>query len=76
MAYVRWYRVLGYGYFMRILRVARRTVADGDVRSSSDLGDEGDCSEHQERGTHRPRPQQRVSGLNAHVRVPFLAMEV
>ena len=56
---------------MHIRRVARRPVADGHDPRSSDSGDGGDGSEHQERGTHRPRPQQRVSGLNGHVG-PFL----
>ena len=56
---------------MHIRRVARRPVADGHAPRSSDSGDGGDGSEYQERGTHRPRPQQRVSGLNAHVG-PFL----
>ncbi len=75
MGDVRRYRLLAHTYFMRIRRVARWTVADLYVRSS-DSGDEGGGSEHEERGTHRPRPQQRMSGLNAHVRIPFWAIEV
>ena len=76
MGYVRRPGRLGDVYHMRIRLVARRSMAPGQGRRSSDSGDGGGGSEHQERGTHGPRPQQRVLGLNAHVRLPFLAIEV